>query len=1096
MTTDIQGWTSETVKGVLGAALDFQEAEQSQWKLIYLKELADELKAENANSLPPIDVSLADRILLARLSLDPQADVMSDDGEKLQALASLPDDITSWDYLCLAYRRCRAEESRIKKVLGSKAPHGQAVLDELRRLLTSYMGLVLQDASIFPGTSKNGGKMTVSGLTLLPSLLKESTAASGDPYTSSSSSSSAAYQLPRKGEWATIDSVDLPLFLSELAERFQDEGLEEIIEPPLHEISRHVRNGRDAGGSAQATTQSDSANGQNSAAEAEAARGRALQEAAAAGNVQAVLAQLLAGGAPAAGGGVPGGRAAAGPSRNEGMTIEGMDWRSHLTAVVETLEVKPIAAKVPSLPEFTPASATGPSVENDSLLGPLLRLSSFIDVAPSVAQTYFSDLSQAANVNAGITTLRGTLQLVHQLHFRMFNAMVRASPESREGVLAFWSKICELNKRRGVMRVRKSEVATDGFMVNVFETALRFAEPFMDPKYTKIDRIDLEYHRRQKRFDVSDLTRLSATEQEAAKWAEEGGEFTSAPNFITESFYLTVRLASLGVNKALRTFNDKADERQRLKRRAAEIEQDRASWSTTPQAPQFEAFLKKVKADCDNINAGLVAAEVQLLEPDFSYRLLTLISFVMTWLVRVADPTHQHPQKQVSLPLPKEVPDVFRMLPEHIFEDVCETLIFLGRYKPDSLPEAVKNDLITFCTTFLSSGWYIKNPFLKAKLAEILFFFVLPYGSNQTGFLGELLNFHKLAIHHLVPAIMSFWVEAESTGSHTQFYDKFTIRSHLARVFKVIWRNPQHKERIHAQADTNKDGFIIFVNRLLNDVTFLLDDALERLSALHKQQVEMADEATYSQKSAEDRQEFEGHMRQNESHARSMLGYGNEFLETLIDFSGESGRVRDAFMQPEIVSRLAPMLDYTLDMLVGPKAQDLKLKDPKKAGFDIKHLIRQLLSVFLSLSSRPEFVQAIARDERSYRREIFEKAARLSQRYMLKSPPEIEVLLGLVGQVEKIKQMEAEEEEDLGEIPDDFCDPLMATLMTEPVILPSSKAVIDLSTIKSHLLSDATDPFNRVPLKIEDVLPATDLKAQIDAWVAERKRAKGKTATS
>lgn len=56
-------------------------------------------------------------------------------------------------------------------------------------------------------------------------------------------------------------------------------------------------------------------------------------------------------------------------------------------------------------------------------------------------------------------------------------------------------------------------------------------------------------------------------------------------------------------------------------------------------------------------------------------------------------------------------------------------------------------------------------------------------------------------------------------------------------------------------------------------------------------------------------------------------------------------------------------------------------------------------------------------------------------------------------------------------------DPLMATLMTEPVILPSSKAVIDLSTIKSHLLSDATDPFNRVPLKIEDVLPG-ELQAQ------------------
>ena len=50
-------------------------------------------------------------------------------------------------------------------------------------------------------------------------------------------------------------------------------------------------------------------------------------------------------------------------------------------------------------------------------------------------------------------------------------------------------------------------------------------------------------------------------------------------------------------------------------------------------------------------------------------------------------------------------------------------------------------------------------------------------------------------------------------------------------------------------------------------------------------------------------------------------------------------------------------------------------------------------------------------------------------------------------------------------------DPLMYTLMRDPVILPSSRVIIDRSTIKSHLLSDAKDPFNRVPLTLEEVVP-------------------------
>ena len=44
--------------------------------------------------------------------------------------------------------------------------------------------------------------------------------------------------------------------------------------------------------------------------------------------------------------------------------------------------------------------------------------------------------------------------------------------------------------------------------------------------------------------------------------------------------------------------------------------------------------------------------------------------------------------------------------------------------------------------------------------------------------------------------------------------------------------------------------------------------------------------------------------------------------------------------------------------------------------------------------------------------------------------------------------------------------------MKEPVILPTSRVTIDLATIKSHLLSVPTDPFNRSPLKIEDVIPS------------------------
>jgi ubiquitin conjugation factor E4 B len=54
--------------------------------------------------------------------------------------------------------------------------------------------------------------------------------------------------------------------------------------------------------------------------------------------------------------------------------------------------------------------------------------------------------------------------------------------------------------------------------------------------------------------------------------------------------------------------------------------------------------------------------------------------------------------------------------------------------------------------------------------------------------------------------------------------------------------------------------------------------------------------------------------------------------------------------------------------------------------------------------------------------------------------------------------------------------------MENPVTLPSSKIVVDLSTIKTHLLSNNYDPFNRQPLTLDQVIPNDELKAEIMAW--------------
>ena len=52
------------------------------------------------------------------------------------------------------------------------------------------------------------------------------------------------------------------------------------------------------------------------------------------------------------------------------------------------------------------------------------------------------------------------------------------------------------------------------------------------------------------------------------------------------------------------------------------------------------------------------------------------------------------------------------------------------------------------------------------------------------------------------------------------------------------------------------------------------------------------------------------------------------------------------------------------------------------------------------------------------------------------------------------------------EIPDDLCDPIMDTLIENPIMLPNN-IIIDYSTISRHLLTNESNPFNREPLTLE-----------------------------
>eukprot|EP01092_Planopodium_desertum_P011333 TRINITY_DN5160_c0_g2_i1.p1 TRINITY_DN5160_c0_g2~~TRINITY_DN5160_c0_g2_i1.p1 ORF type:complete len:247 (-),score=20.39 TRINITY_DN5160_c0_g2_i1:64-729(-) len=195
------------------------------------------------------------------------------------------------------------------------------------------------------------------------------------------------------------------------------------------------------------------------------------------------------------------------------------------------------------------------------------------------------------------------------------------------------------------------------------------------------------------------------------------------------------------------------------------------------------------------------------------------------------------------------------------------------------------------------------------------------------------------------------------------------------------------------------------------------------------------------------------------------------------------------FMREELVGRIATMLNYFLVALAGPSRSELKVKNPESYNFKPKELLTKLIDIYLNFSKCEEFKIAITQDQRSYTHEVFLGAAKiLRDRIPTYGEDKLVAFEIFVLSVQETALSQAKADEiAYTDVPDEFLDPIMSTLMTDPVYLPTSNMTVDRKVISRHLLGNDTDPFTKKPLTLEMLKPDVELKAKIESWLAEAK---------
>ena len=395
---------------------------------------------------------------------------------------------------------------------------------------------------------------------------------------------------------------------------------------------------------------------------------------------------------------------------------------------------------------------------------------------------------------------------------------------------------------------------------------------------------------------------------------------------------------------------------------------------------------------------------------------------------------------------------------EKVSEELVENII---DYNIINLKNNCRNSQVEL---FLKMNQFNINPHIKKKIINLLFHDFIDkdkYITNHDKFILELVK---------------YYIQMEE---ELEFYDKFFPRYQIICLFNYFLRNKESYNYYKYELQTIDEKSTRFLFLILNDCHFFFEELLTNIKKLKKHEAKLNEEDLL--KPAE--------LVQVTSIIKNYLAYSYEYL-ILIDFL--SNEKMEYFIKKEITDKLAIFLDYVLSEFAGKKTAEINIKSPEKYNFKPINILSLLANIYINLGYNGEIIKALSND-RLYEETNFNKMISvLIKKDVYGSNTWYKT--GLLYSIrDKIKNYnETNIDYDSYDPPIELCDPLMTTLIEEPIKLPDSDIIMDKNIIIKHLLSNETNPFNRSKLtpsmlleynkKPEIIEEIKQLKQKIILW--------------
>lgn len=536
------------------------------------------------------------------------------------------------------------------------------------------------------------------------------------------------------------------------------------------------------------------------------------------------------------------------------------------------------------------------------------------------------------------SSLWNYLKMLHDSLHTFLKGFLVIGGETRDKILSWLGNAITTNVKRGqIWNTHASMVmgnfttAPDSFMVGLAGVLLRLCLPLMKPQL-KVLIVDPTYSAVKTEQAAEKQVHIRDFDKETCLIPFEENEeriTASKYNFVTEIFFMTQKAIDLSFRVCI----------EKVTRMNREIHRLQSAYQDSMQGGGNADATENIMNMLTKQSQQLLCLQNLILEPKNDELLLKFYEATAIWVSQLALRSAMNPNEaekgfapqniqEVHLPLANVSSKYLQYCPEMVLENIVGYLQFSKHFETQARQNSdAKEVFITMILIFMGSSKRAKNPHLRANLAEGLES-LLPKESNGFTIDSQLFHQHPHRLQ-IVENLLNVFVSIEMTGQSVQFEQKFNYRRPMYAIMEYLWKIPEQRacfNKLSTEAEIHIDDveapiFLRFINVLINDSIFLLDESLTNLQQIREFE-EARDNNKWDALPANERQQNLQNLQQLGMLARFDNILGRDTINILKLLTSET---KGIFCHASMVDRIAAMLNYFLLHLCGPKQKNFKV---------------------------------------------------------------------------------------------------------------------------------------------------------------------------